>query len=257
MATTFAAPRSADRERRFYFILALIMAAIIVAGFSTNLAMGRSTFAVPWQFHAHGVVFFAWVVLYVVQAGLISANNAAMHRRLGILAYALIPLMVVMAFVIIVTVLQRTGGPFFFAQNEFLFSNLSLAVLFAVLAFAALRVRRHNGWHRRLLLCAFTILVGPGLGRLLPMPLLIPNAWVISNLMLIVFPISAAIYDWRRRGKVHPALWWGMGAFVATFAASVALAWTPFGISVTESVVAGTPGADRPMESFLPPDFAM
>ncbi|HEX2793204.1 MAG TPA: hypothetical protein VHN58_02125 [Croceicoccus sp.] len=257
MATTFAAPRGADRERRFHFILALIMAAIVVAGFSMNLAMGRSTFAVPWQFHAHAVIFFAWVVLYIVQAGLISANNAALHRRLGVLAYVLVPLMVVMAFVIIVKVLQRTGGPFFFAQNEFLCSNLMMTVLFAVLAFAALRVRRHNGWHRRLLLCAFTILVGPGLGRLLPMPLLIPNAWVISELLLLVFPLSAAIYDWRRRGKVHPALWWGMGSYVTVLAISIALSWTAFGIGLTERVVAGTPGAERPMEAFLPPGFAM
>jgi hypothetical protein len=41
------------------------------------------------------------------------------------------------------------------------------------------------------------------------------------------------------------------------FAASMALAYSPLGIALTESVIAGTPGAARPMAAFLPPGFAM
>ena len=47
------------------------------------------------------------------------------------------------------------------------------------MVFTALRRRRYTGWHRRLMLSAMSILTGPGLGRLLPMPLFIPNAWRI------------------------------------------------------------------------------
>jgi hypothetical protein len=35
------------------------------------------------------------------------------------------------------------------------------------------------------------------------------------------------------------------------------LAYTPIGYALTEWVIAGTPGAERPMEGFLPPGFTM
>jgi len=146
---------------------------------------------------------------------MIAANNLALHRRLGRLAYVWAPAMVAMGFVIMVTSLRRTGGPFFFDQNEFLFSNTLLLVLFAIVIFAALRARRYSGWHRRLMLTAMSILSGPGLGRLLPMPLLIPHAWRIMMAVTLIFPVIGMIADLRRSGRVHPAWIWGVGAIVA------------------------------------------
>ena len=125
------------------------------------------------------------------------------------------------------------------------------------LALWALRCQRHNGWHRRLMLCAMAILTGPGLGRLLPMPLMIPNAWTVAILSTLIFPAIAMVADLRRRGRVHPALAWGTGVYLATFAGSMLLAYSPLGYALTGMIVAGTPGAERPMGAFLPPGFAM
>lgn len=242
-------------ERRFFRTMATIIALIIVAGFSMNLAMGRSTFAVPLAYHVHAFVFFGWVVLYLAQNWLIAGNKIALHRRLGVLAYLWVPAMVAMGFVIMFTSLRRNGGPFFFDQNEFLFSNTLLLVLFGVMAFTALRVRRHSGWHRRLMLCAMTILSGPGLGRLLPMPLMIPHAWRIMMVVTLVFPIIGMIADKRRHGSIHPAWFWGVGAIIAVQVVGDIIAYSAWGVSVTQSVVEGTPGGDRPMAAFLPPGF--
>ena len=63
--------------------------------------------------------------------------------------------------------------------------------------------------------------------------------------------------DKRSRGNVHPAYWWGLGAYVGTFAVSMALAFSPLGYAVTEWLIAGTPGAERPMEPFWPEGFEM
>lgn len=260
MATLAGAPvRPAPdtAERRFYFIMALVMAATIVAGFALNLAMGRSSFDRPLAFHLHAAVFLGWVVLYVTQNGLIAAGNVVLHRRLGQLAYALVPVMVVMGFVIMITALRRDGGPFFFDQNQFLFGNSSQLVLFAVLAFASLRARRHAGWHRRLMFCAMTILTGPGIGRLLPMPLLIPQAWHIANAVPLIFPVIAMIADKRRSGTIHRAWFWGVGAIVVVQVLADLVAYSAMGVSLTEQVVAGTPGAARPMAAFLPPGLTM
>lgn len=242
-------------ERQFFRIMAIIMAATIVAGFAANLALGRSTFAVPPVYHVHAFVFFAWVALYVAQNWLIAANNVKLHIRLGRLAYGWAPLMVIMGFIIMITSLRRSGGPFFFDQNEFLFSNSLLLILFCVLVIVALRRRRYSGWHRRLMFTAMSILTGPGLGRLLPMPLLIPHAWRIMIIVTLLFPVIGMIADKRRLGRVHPAWFWGVGAIVATQVAADNMAYSPWGTRLTQTVLADSAGASRPMAAFLPPGF--
>lgn len=260
MATLHAGlpPRTAEQaERRFFMFLSLAMAATIVAGFSLNLAMGRSTFAAPFAYHAHAVVFMGWLALFVAQAVTIATGRRALHIRLGRIAYVWIPLMVALGIVIMVTVARRNGGPFVFAVNEFLVSNVALLLCFGGLALWSLRRQRHNGWHRRLMLCAMAILTGPGIGRLLPLPLLIPNAWTITFVVTLIFPAIAMAADLRRRGRVHPAYWWGSGIYVGAFIGSMLLAFSPWGYAMTEAVIAGTPGAERPMAAFLPPGFSM
>ena len=242
---------------RFFTIMACIMSLVIVAGFSIQLAMGRSSFNVPWPYHVHGVIFMSWLGLYLAQHLSMASGNKALHVRLGKLSYIMIPAMVAAGTLIMITVAQRTGGPFFFHVSEFLWSNLALVWLFGGLAFWSLKSRRYTGWHRRLMLCAMAILTGPGLGRLLPLPLMIPHAWTITTVSTMIFPVIGIIVDWRKNGRVHPAYFWGLGLYVVVFLATVAISHTGPGMAVTEWLIEGTPGADRPIEAFLPPGFSM
>ncbi|RPF71919.1 hypothetical protein [Aurantiacibacter spongiae] len=257
MATLASGTRSVAGQTRFFTIMAWAMALVIVAGFVLNLAAGRSSFRVPAAYHVHAVIFMGWVGLYVAQATTISAGAIRLHAALGRLAYGWVPAMVAAGSAVMIVVARRTGGPFFFNQSEFLISNLATLWCFGGLAFWALRRQRYNGWHRRLMLCAMAILTGPGIGRLLPMPLLIPNAWLICIVLTWAFPAIGMIADRRRIGHVHPAYLWGLGIQVAVFAASMLIAYSPLGYAVTRWVVDGTPGAQRPLEAFLPPGFAM
>lgn len=260
MATLHAgpAPRTPEQaERRFFLIMALAMALATVSGFVVNLVMGRSSFAVPAAYHVHGVVFMGWIALYIAQAVTIASGRRELHIRLGKLAYLYVPLMVAMGIVIMVTVARRNGGPFFFGINEFLVSNIALLLCFTGLALWSLRSRRHTGWHRRLMLCAMTILTGPGLGRILPMPLFMEWAWTVSFVSTLIFPAIAMVADQRRHGRIHPAYLWGTGIYGATFLGSMLLAFSPVGYAITHAIIDGTPGAERPMEAFLPPGFTM
>lgn len=244
-------------DTRFFTIMAFVMAFIIVAGFVLNLAMARSSFDVPWPYHVHAAIFMGWIGLYLAQHVTISSGNRALHARLGKAAYVFVPAMVASGTLIMIVVARRTGGPFFFHVSEFLWSNILVLWCFGALAWWALRQRRYTGWHRRLMLCAMAILTGPGLGRLLPLPLMIPNSWLITTLSTFAFPLIGMAVDKARRGRVHPAYWWGLGAYVAVFAIGMALGYSEFGMSVTRWLIEGTPGAERPMEPFLPPGFEM
>ncbi len=250
------ATRSSSSEG-FFLAMAAVMSVTIFAGFALNLAMGRSTFAVPAVYHIHAGIFFSWVALYLAQAWSITTGRIDLHKSLGRLAYLWAPMMVVMGFVIMIASLRRSGGPFFFDQNEFMISNTMLLMLFGVLVITALRRQRYTGWHRRLMLVAMSILTGPGLGRLLPMPLLIPNAWRIMMVITLIWPVIGMIRDQRREGRIHPAYLWGVGAIIAVQILADLIAYSSWGTGLTQQVLAGSPGAARPMHAFLPPGFSM
>ena len=253
MATTTLVRQTPSRgEARFFMIMACVMAAVIVAGFGFNVAMGRSSFGAPLVVHVHAFVFMGWTGVYLLQNALIASDNTALHRRLGWTALALIPAMVVLGTLMTVRSLQTIGAPPFFDQNEFLFGNPIGILAFAGLAGWGIALRRRTDWHRRLLFCAMAVLTGPGFGRLLPMPLLIPWAWWVANLIPLAFPLIGMLADRRRTGSIHPAWFAGVGVALAALLLGDALAYSAAGRDLTAQVVAGTPGAQRQPTAFFP-----
>ncbi|HEX9807182.1 MAG TPA: hypothetical protein VGA34_09820 [Alteraurantiacibacter sp.] len=250
-------PFSTDTDRgeaRFFFIMACLMAATIVAGFSFNIVVGRSSFALPPVYHFHAIVMMGGLGLYVVQNSLILAGNVALHRRLGWVAMAWVPLMVLTGLLLTRISLQERGGPPFFDQNQFLISNPLHLFGFAAMIGWAITARRNTGWHRRLMYCGFATLLGPGVGRLLPNPLLIPYAWYTAAVLPpIIFAVVGILADRRRYGRAHPAWFWGIGVVIGIQIVADLIAYSPLGYQFTEWFLAGTPGAERPMEAFFPP----
>jgi hypothetical protein len=251
------APNSANQalqgsEERFFFRMACTMAAVLVAGFSVNLAMGRSSFAVPLVYHLHAGVFFGWIALFVTQVGLVAGGNVALHRRLGWLSAVWVPVMVAMGIMITLASMRRTGGPFFFDANEFMISNPIGLATFAGLVGFAVAMRKRTDWHRRLMLSAMASIMGPGFGRLVPTPLLVPWAWEISSALGMVFVLAGMWRDKRAKGAVHPAWFVGLAAGLGWIVLGQMLAYQPWAIELTRSVMEGHPGAARPMGAYVP-----
>ncbi len=244
-------PRARPADTRFFLVMAFVMAAIDVAGFSLNLAMGRSSFAVPAIVHVHAFVFFGWIALYLAQNLLVDGGSVALHRRLGWLSVLWVPLMVALGTLMTVLSVEH-GAPFFFDVRQFLISNPLQLLLFAGLVAAALAMRRNTGWHRRLMYCGMAILCGPGLGRLLPMPLLMPYAWWATLVAVLVLPVIGIIADQHRHGRVHPAWLWGIGLMLGVQLVADAIAFSPVGTDLVRRVTAGTAGAHRPITPAFP-----
>jgi hypothetical protein len=244
------APRFARDDGRFYFGLALAMALVLIAGFSFQLAMGRSSFGAPLIWHVHAVVFMTWVGLFVTQAWLGARGPVALHRRLGWLASGWVLLMIVMGTAITVATVRRGTAPFFFQPQHFLIANPLGLLCFAGLTYAAIRLRRQTDWHRRLQLCAFASILGPGFGRLLPMPFMMPVAFEVAVVAGLIFPGIAVLREYRRDGHVHPAWWLGVGAIFGTLVVSALVTHSPIGDAIYATTVAGTPGARLPGLAF-------
>jgi hypothetical protein len=244
---------SSSTDGRFFMRGAISMALVIVAGFSVQLAMGRSTFASPPLVHAHAIAFMGWVTIYVLQNVFVATDRLALHRRLGWIAAAWMVLMLVLGCMVTVAMVRRGQVPFFFRPLHFLVFDPVSLFAFAILTTSAILLRRQTLWHRRLHFCAMAMLLGPGFGRLLPMPLLTPWAWEASFGASVIFPFVGVLADVRRTRQVHPAWWWGIGAMLGAFLLTEAVTYSPVGAEIYRAVAAGSRGASVPPLGFSAP----
>lgn len=250
------APKSARLllgDERFFVRSAILMAAIIVGGFSFQLAMGRSTFASPARVHVHAVLFMGWVGIYLAQNLLVAGGRLDLHRRLGWIAAAWATAMVISGLLVTVMMVRSGTVPFFFQPLHFLIFDPVAVLTFAGLTAAAIAFRRKTEWHRRLHFCGMAILLAPAFGRLLPLPLFQPWAWEGTFLVTLLFPLAGVWSDVRRGRGAHPAWSWGIGAMVASFCVTQALAYGPLAVPLYDVVSQGSPGANVDPLAFPPP----
>ena len=83
------------------------------------------------------------------------------------------------------------------------------------------------------------MLMGPGFGRLLPMPLLPPYAFEIAGLVALVFPAIGILRDWRVHGRPHPAWLWGIGVLLTVTLLARLIAFSPAGEAIYSLATAG------------------
>lgn len=253
MATSAQPHAGVPDDKRFFLTSALVMTAVMIAGFGLSIVMRRSSFGAPPLVHAHAFIFFGWVFIYLIQNFLIASDRVALHRALGwIGAFWVVPMLILGTLVTLARV-QAGTVIFFFTPLQFLVFDPGTLIAFAMLTYAAIALRRHSDWHRRLHFCAMALLTGPGLGRLLPMPLLQPYAFEVTFAAQLVFPIAGMIADGRRTGAIHPAWYWGTGALLLTFVAIELVTFSPLGLGLYQWATAGHLGASVPPLAFPAP----
>lgn len=223
------------RDRLFFLVMALAIAGTVVLGFSVQLAFGRSSFGAPWWVHVHGVTFMTWLGIYVVQNVLVWRNNTALHRKLGRVAAVYVGWMVAVGLSVNTLAAINHRIPPFFEVNTFLIMDWFTVLVFAGLTWAGVANRLRTDWHRRLMLCGAIQVMTPGIGRLVPLPLIPPHyqLWVIWA-VIMVFGAAAMIYDVITRGKVHPAYLWGLGTITLAVALMRPVAFSPPMLALTQ-----------------------
>ena len=122
------------------------------------------SFDYPILTHVHALIFVGWLVLLTIQTALVRLHHVRLHRRLGMAAALMVPLMVVLGLTAAVWMFHRFYAP------DFLPLNLSLRiadmVTFGGAASAGLVVRKRNpSAHKRLMLLASFCLTAAGFGR--------------------------------------------------------------------------------------------
>ena len=211
MSTTAAAASPTTRpvfRFSFHFGMTLVMACFVFAGFGMTywFPLASGTFRpAPPVVHVHGWVYSAWMILLVVQAGLVNLRNVALHRSLGTFGIALATAVLFMGATI--TLLGLRGGmsravpspDFFDAMYLSFMAILGFAFLFAL----AIRNVRRPEVHRQLILFSILPLMPPGVNRFYMVPFGLPTIPVVPlYLTLDALAIAILVHEWRRTGTV-------------------------------------------------------
>lgn len=222
-------PQIASSERRFFGGMALAIIACVFLGFARSFYLKPifPDWPVPPEpfFIIHGLAFTAWVLLLLVQTTLIARKRVDLHRRIGAFGVALAIAIVVLGIGGALIAAQRPTGfvgiPV--PPLQFLAVPLFAMALFAIFVTLAFARRRDPQSHKRLMMLASVQLVTAAIAR-----------WpVISNYgppaffgITDLFVVALAIWDFRTRGRLHPATLWGGLLMIASQPAQLVLSGT-------------------------------
>lgn len=216
--TTIGVRRPASRTvgRPFYLIMSLVMAAVIIVGFSQTVPGDFApTPGLPLLLHVHGAIFTLWVFLFVAQPAFIVRGSLKLHRQVGMFGAALAGAMVVMGLAATLSSIRHHMVPSFFPPGIFLVMNSLGILVFGGLVGAGVALRRETEWHKRLMLCATVTLLAPALGRSLPMDSFGDFAPLVMFAVVLLFALIGPAYDLISARRLHPAYIWGVAVIVA------------------------------------------
>jgi hypothetical protein len=214
--------------RRFYLIMSLLMAAVFIGGFSTTVPSDFTHVpGLPLLLHVHGAVFTLWVLVFVAQPAFVARGSLKLHRQVGMAGAWLAGLMVIMGLAATLFAIRYHFIPPFFPPAIFLVMNVIGILVFGALIAGGVALRRNPEWHKRLMLCATISILGPGLGRLLPMDSFGAAAPLVMFGVIMLFALAGPVTDLFVRKRIHPAYAWGMGAIVFSNLLTAPLAFTP------------------------------
>ena len=192
---------------RFYPVFALFLALVVFAGFARTYYL-RYWFDVPpitVLLFLHGLVFTAWMALYIVQTRLIAANQVRAHMRLGIAGVGLAVLVVAIG---LVTVVLSASAPrtraMGMASYQFVFVPFFVLVAFSGLFTAAVMLRKHPQLHKRLMTLAMITVLPPATARLIAVIGGGVHFLVLQTSITAAFVIVVVSYDWLKNRVLHP-----------------------------------------------------
>jgi len=214
-------------ERVFYTGMAILLCACVYVGFSpTYFQAGMLHAPLPSPIlHVHGAVFTLWMLLFIVQAALVSAHRVKWHRSLGTVAFCLPPIMIVLGVIAAIDALHRKVSIGGLAPTVSFAIPMFDITVFTVVIYAAWRTRRRPDAHKRLVLLATIGLTEAAFGRFpwarMGYP---PSAGAVTGLGVMV--LLAILYDLVSLHRIHRSTMWAAPLVFAAGALAVPIGMT-------------------------------
>lgn len=228
---TVSAPRTRTFVGSFYIAMAAIFAVIAFTGFAPSywLRLPYGTFAGSPMLHLHGLLYSLWTLFFLSQAVLVANGRLRNHKAWGLAGISLATAMVFVGLAVAIAGLERRLAlGYGDAARAFAIVPVTAAFLFGGLIAAAMANWRRPEWHKRLMLVATAALLQPAIARFFFMargsidagarqagPPPAVEFTMLPALVADLLIVAAIAYDWKTRGRPHPAYLWGFGAVLA------------------------------------------
>lgn len=223
-----ARPRARATRSKVYVGLALMITAIVLAGFSRSFygtLVGDA--AHPWIIHVHAAVYIGWLALLITQSVLAARGRIATHKRVGTfgIAYGAVVWVLGLIVAIAMPVINVHSGQWPVERGEqFLAIPLGDMVLFGGFFGAAIAYRRKPDIHKRLVILAAVAIMFAAVGRALTAAGVLlgdpaaPVGGVPARLLLWYSPVLVAMaHDLKTMRRVHPVYWIGVAAMLILY----------------------------------------
>lgn len=239
VSETLEAPRKpslvAVIDRWIYVFMAALFVATALAGFVpasifkvTAMQAGDRPWFPPVA-HVHASLMGLWLLFLLAQTWLMATGRSALHWKLGALALALVPAMVVAGMLLVAAVhaelaeARAAEGSAAFnmlqasadSASNILLAQIRIAVLFTASVGLALAVRRKvPGLHKRLMLLGTAALLPPAFARITFLPNTMPDSYLAQDAYTLLWISPMLLWDLYRSRRIHLAYWLWLGLFV-------------------------------------------
>ncbi len=206
-ATTVNHETAGRFKPSFFFWMTLAMCFFVFGGFGMTYLFPLTTGSFPPAppiVHLHGLLFFSWMILLVVQAGLVGAGNVRLHRSLG--TYGIAHASVVICTGMLLQLIAsrpglEVGNP---TGTDGLYLGLAAFIGFILMFTLAIRNTRRPEIHKRMILFAMLPVLPPGVNRFWYVSLGLDDFFPAMHLYATLWSMAIAVlvHEWRRTGSI-------------------------------------------------------
>ena len=228
-------PRAKAVDRWIFVGMAVWFIAIVLTGFIPDSLMKielvrtgqRPPF--PVVLHMHAVLMGTFLLLLVTQTALAATDRLDVHRRLGLAAMVLAPLLVIVGTVLIPTTYNgllaaveaappgAKEGPLRVVGiwENIMLLQIWIGIGFALFLFIGLKARGASaGLHKRMMILAVAMPLPAGIDRIPWLPHTMPASPLSAELWVLAAIAPMFLWDVYRNRSVHRAYWIWLGVNV-------------------------------------------
>ena len=219
-------PRAHAVDRWIYVFTAASFVAITLAGFIPDsldkIAAVESGTRPPFPLilHLHAALMASYLLLLLTQTWLAATGRLRWHMQLGVLAAAMVPVIVIVGFLLAASMYReawmaaqtaagngREALDAVLARKEnILLIQIRMGLLFPLFAAIGLFARRRDaGLHKRMMMLSIVVVLPPGIDRISWLPTTFPTSFAATEFYMLLAISPMFVWDVVRNGFVHKA----------------------------------------------------
>ena len=251
-------PRAHSIDRWIFVFMAAWFILIVLTGFIPDAVMKvglveagkRPPF--PIIMHVHAVAMGSFLLLLLGQSILMATGRRELHMRVGIAAFAFVPVLVIVGFVLAPTIYHQVWNiaqtapadarPALRQQmrtlDNILLAQIEIGILFPLFMIIGLKARvGHSGLHKRMMFLATAVPLPAAISRITWLPNTFPLSPLGNDLWVLAAAAPMFLWDVTRNRRVHEAYVIWLAIYLPSMALEYRLWDTPFWHSTARQIM--------------------